>query len=94
MQIARAFTGWTYDDTGNAFREEFYHDFMSDFDGIPPSEPNRGPKVIYKSTGQFGPAGKSFTVNGEGPAEIDTVIDTRLTVEAVGAGKVEGPQVA
>jgi len=75
VQIARAFTGWNYDDKGNAFLEEFYHDFMSDFDGNPPSEPNRGAKVIYKTTGQFGPAGKSFTVNGEGPSEIDTVID-------------------
>jgi uncharacterized protein (DUF1800 family) len=79
VQIARAFTGWDYDSKGNAFLEEFYHDFMSDFDGNPPSEPNRGPKVIYKTTGQFGPAGKSFTVNGEGPSEIDTVIDIIFT---------------
>jgi uncharacterized protein (DUF1800 family) len=75
VQIARAFTGWDYDAKGVAFLNENDHDFMSDFDGIPPSQPNRGPKVIYKSTGQFGPGGKSFTINGEGPAEIDTVVD-------------------
>jgi uncharacterized protein (DUF1800 family) len=75
VQIARAFTGWSIDAKGNAFLEENAHDFMSDFDGNPPSEPNRGPKVIYKETGQFGPAGKSFTMFGEGPTEIDTVVD-------------------
>jgi uncharacterized protein (DUF1800 family) len=75
VQIARAFTGWDFTDKGVAFLSEEDHDFSSDFDGSPPSEPNRGPKVIYKSTGQFGPAGMSFTTGGEGPAEIDTVID-------------------
>jgi uncharacterized protein (DUF1800 family) len=77
VQIARAFTGWDYDDKGVAFLDPDNHDFSSDFDGSPPSEPNRGPKVIYKTTGQFipGGAGKSFTTGGEGPAEIDTVID-------------------
>ncbi len=79
VQIARAFTGWDFDSKGVAFLEEFYHDFMSDFDGNPPSEPNRGPKVIYKSTGQFGPAGMPYagpgSGSGEGPAEIDKVVD-------------------
>ena len=75
VQIARAFTGWDFDEKGTAFLNENEHDFISDFDGVPPSEPNRGPKVIYKSTGKFGASGKSFTINGEGPAEIDTVVD-------------------
>jgi len=66
VQIARAFTGWDYD--RDAFLDDNRHDFMDDF-------PARGPKVIYKTTGGFGPGGRSFTVNGEGEAEIDTVID-------------------
>jgi uncharacterized protein (DUF1800 family) len=68
VQIARAFTGWGYDDHGNAFFTSGRHDFTSDF-------PERGPKVIYQTTGGFGPGGRDFTVNGEGEAEIDTVID-------------------
>ncbi len=75
VQIARAFTGWDFDDKGNPFLDPDDHDFMSDFNGSPPSEPDRGPKVIYKTTGQFGPGGMSFTTGGEGPAEIDTVVD-------------------
>ena len=75
VQIARAFTGWDFDDKGVAFLLEDRHDFASDFDGVPVSEPNRGPKVIYKTTGQFGPGGRSFTTSGEGPAEIDVVVD-------------------
>ena len=67
VQIARAFTGWGYD-RGKAVLDEGNHDFMADF-------PARGPKVIYQSTGGFGSGGRSFTVNGEGTAEIDTVID-------------------
>jgi uncharacterized protein (DUF1800 family) len=67
VQIARAFTGWDYD-RGTAFFDDNRHDYTSDF-------PERGPKVIYQSTGGFGAAGRDFTVNGEGAAEIDTVID-------------------
>jgi uncharacterized protein (DUF1800 family) len=69
-QIARAFTGWRYDDDRDrtAFLRTSRHDFSSEF-------PERGPKVIYKTVGGFGPAGRSFTVNGEGEAEIDTVVD-------------------
>jgi uncharacterized protein (DUF1800 family) len=65
-QIARAFTGWTYDKT--AYFADYYHDFMGDW-------PARGPKVIYKTRGGFGPGGSDFTVNDEGPEEIDTVVD-------------------
>src|SRR5205085_3147269 len=43
-------------------------DFTADF-------PERGPKVVYQQTGGFGASGRDFTVNGEGAAEIDTVID-------------------
>ena len=66
VQIARAFTGWDYDK--EAFLRDDDHDFMADF-------PERGPKVIFKSTGGFGPGGRPFTVNGEGTSEIDTVVD-------------------
>jgi hypothetical protein len=31
--------------------------------------------VIFKTRGGFGPGGRSYTVNGSGAAEIDTVID-------------------
>ena len=68
VQIARAFTGWDYDDRGVAFFDDNRHDYTADF-------PGRGPKVIYQSTGGFGASGRDFTVNGEGEAEIGTVID-------------------
>jgi uncharacterized protein (DUF1800 family) len=67
VQIARAFTGWRYD-KGQAYLNTDRHDYMADY-------PERGPKVIFQSTGGFGTGGRSFTVNGEGGAEIDTVID-------------------
>src|SRR2546426_2057551 len=67
VQIARAFTGWDYDGV-TAFLDQDRHDFAADF-------PERGPKVIYRQTGGFAPAGRDFTVNGEGEPEIDTVID-------------------
>ena len=67
VQIARAFTGWRYSRQG-AILDAREHDFMADF-------PERGPKVIFQSTGGFGAGGRSFTVNGEGAPEIDTVID-------------------
>ncbi len=67
VQIARAFTGWRYSRRDAVFVES-RHDFMADF-------PERGPKVIYKSTGGFGSGGRSYTVNGEGDVEIDAVID-------------------
>lgn len=69
VQIARAFTGWTYDPlTARAFFDPARHDFAADW-------PARGAKVIYRTTGGFGPAGRSFAVAGEGEAEIDTVTD-------------------
>lgn len=63
VQIARAFTGWRYDDKNEPFLREQRHDF--------------GPgKVVYKQTGQFGAAGVDYAaLNGEGPGEIDAVID-------------------
>jgi len=66
-QIARAFTGWSAD---HPFFRGFFHDFMA-------QHPERGPKVIYKNTGGFLPngAGRDFAANGEGPQEIDTVVD-------------------
>lgn len=62
VQIARAFTGWRYDDHGNAFLDDGNHDGGS-------------PKVIYQSTGGFGAGGQDITGQGSGPGEIDRVID-------------------
>ncbi len=70
VQIARAFSGWRYDDKkkDTAFLDTGRHDFAADF-------PGRGPKTIFTVLGGFGPAGRSFAAGGEGAAEIDTVID-------------------
>lgn len=84
-QIARAFTGWYPDDRGRAqfeggtgdtgggsacddYGSTGEHDYAVCF-------PERGPKVIFQSNGGFGGGGRSFTVGGEGPGEIDAVID-------------------
>lgn len=70
VQIARAFTGWDYDRKGKAvFDPEGEHDYTADY-------PERGPKVIYKTQGGFGAAGRDFTQpGGEGATEIDQVVD-------------------
>ncbi len=70
VQIARAFTGWRYDKR-SSFLDTSNHDFNAEF------QATRGPKVIYKSTGGFGPGGVNYapTATDEGPQEIDTVID-------------------
>jgi len=70
VQIARAFSGWRYDDKKKdvAFLDSSHHDFMADY-------PARGPKTIFTVRGGFGPSGRSFAANGEGAPEIDTVID-------------------
>lgn len=68
-QIARAFTGWDYEyPKGTPYMDDNDHDYEAQF-------PSRGPKVVFQTTGGFGPAGRDFTVNGEGEAEIDTVTD-------------------
>lgn len=70
VQIARAFSGWTVDKTtGAVMFNSSQHDTMAAY-------PARGPKVIYKTTGGFGAAGRDFTQpGGEGETEIDQVID-------------------
>ena len=68
VQIARAFTGWRYNSSNDAELDTDRHDYESDY-------PERGPKVIYKTTGGFGASGRDFTVNGEGEPEIDAVVD-------------------
>jgi uncharacterized protein (DUF1800 family) len=79
VQIARAFSGWRYEDNGTPFLNANQHDFMANF-------PGRGPKVIYEAipvvrpVGNAGvlarPDGGDFTQpGGEGEAEIDNVID-------------------
>jgi len=68
VQIARAFTGWRYNSSTDPYLDTDRHDYESDY-------PERGPKVIYQSTGGFGAGGRDFTVNGEGEPEIDTVVD-------------------
>ena len=70
VQIARAFTGWRIDRDKPFFRESD-HDFEASY-------PERGPKVIFTTVGGFGPGGRAFTVNGEGPQEIDAVVDILL----------------
>jgi len=84
QQIARAFTGWRVDGDDDTFFDggtgvidggascgssrTGRHDYAACY-------PERGPKVVFQSTGGFGPAGRDFTVNGEGAAEIDTITD-------------------
>lgn len=69
VQIARAFTGWRYTGSkADAYLNEDQHDYTDEF-------PERGPKVIFKTTGGFGPGGRNFAVNGEGEPEIDAVVD-------------------
>ena len=69
VQIARAFSGWDYNNKGVAAFDPDRHDTTDQF-------PERGPKLIYQSTGGFGPGGRDYTQPaGEGPAEIDQVID-------------------
>ena len=67
VQIARAFTGWRYDDKNVPFLRAERHDVGG------------APKTIYKSTGQFGASGVTYAGGtsgvAEGPDEIDSVID-------------------
>ncbi len=67
VQIARAFTGWRYNDKNEPFLRNERHDFGG------------APKTIYKSTGQFGVAGVTYAGGAsgvtEGAAEIDSVVD-------------------
>jgi uncharacterized protein (DUF1800 family) len=75
VQIARAFTGWGYD-KGVATFDPNNHDSKEEFDGDP--GPDRGPKVIYKTCGGFGPGGMDYAAGGEGEMEIDAIIDIIL----------------
>jgi uncharacterized protein (DUF1800 family) len=71
VQIARAFSGWNYDSRRRtAFLNRSQHDFMTNY-------PRRGPKVIYRSTGGFGPGGVAYASSAapEGPEEIDRIVD-------------------
>ncbi len=70
VQIARAFTGWAYDSRGDSVFDTEQHDYAADY-------PLRGPKVIYKTRGGFGPAGRNYapTAADEGETEIDAVTD-------------------
>jgi uncharacterized protein (DUF1800 family) len=67
VQIARAFTGWRYNDKNESYLNGNRHDFGG------------APKTIYKQTGQFGASGVTYAGGGsgvgEGEAEIDSVID-------------------
>lgn len=68
VQIARAFSGWRLDDKDRPYLQDSRHDFMANY-------PERGPKVIFQTTGGFGAGGRSFTTLGEGGTEIEEVID-------------------
>jgi uncharacterized protein (DUF1800 family) len=71
VQLARAFTGWRLDEKEVAEFREGSHDFNEEF-------PERGPKVIFKTRGMFGPGGVDLATPGEGPFEIDFAIDVLL----------------
>jgi uncharacterized protein (DUF1800 family) len=71
VQLARAFTGWRLDDKGVAVFRESGHDFNAEY-------PERGPKVVFKTRGMFGPAGVDLAGLGEGAIEIDYAIDAIL----------------
>jgi len=73
VQIARAFTGWDYNDKGIAELDEDRHD---QGDAVEDWSPARGPKVIFKTRGGFNaPAGQSFDAGSNFELEIDNVID-------------------
>jgi uncharacterized protein (DUF1800 family) len=76
-QIARAFTGWSFDyGSGQVYFDFFDHDTNAEFSS------ERGPKVIYGSAAPYTPNGKlggfgapqSFA-SPEGETEIDQVTD-------------------
>jgi uncharacterized protein (DUF1800 family) len=77
VQIARAFTGWDYDDnSGQSFFDDTDHDFNADF------QSERGPKQIYGEAVGYTPSGKlgGFATPQhfdapEGATEIDQVTD-------------------
>lgn len=68
VQVARAFTGWGLDRRGKALFAPGLHDTKAEF-------PERGDKRIFTQTGGFGPQGVEFDDQGEGPQEIDRVVD-------------------
>lgn len=72
VQIARAFTGWRYTRALKPYLDTDQHDFDDEFGS------ERGPKVVFETTGQI-PGGADFTTNGEGAPEIDTVVDIIFT---------------
>lgn len=73
VQIARAFSGWDYDHSGVAFLRHSDHDKGDAIEGWTPP---RGPKVIYKTRGDFNqPSGQSFDAGTNYEAEIDNVIN-------------------
>jgi uncharacterized protein (DUF1800 family) len=72
VQIARAFSGWDYDKKA-AFLKDYDHD---QGDAAEEWDPPRGPKVIYKTRGNFNnPSGQSFDGEPDFATEIDTVVD-------------------
>ncbi len=73
VQVARAFTGWTYDwRSGKPIFDANEHDFTAEF-------PERGPKVIFTVRGGFGVAGRSFVpIAGEGAGEAAEVVNVLL----------------
>jgi hypothetical protein len=72
VQIARAFTGWDFNDD-EVFLDEDDHD---QGDAIEEWDPPRGPKVIFKARGGFGDInGQDFSAGTNWALEIDNVID-------------------
>jgi uncharacterized protein (DUF1800 family) len=87
VQIARAFTGWTYDNRGDAYLSTDNHDYAADW-------PLRGPKIIFQTLGGFGPGGQSFMTLGEGENEIDEVVDILFDHTDSGGGSTVGRRTA
>ncbi len=70
VQIARAFSGWSYYwKNGKPEFDPYDHNTVDD----------GGPKIIYTDHGNFAPGGVDYTQpQGEGPEEIDRIIDVIL----------------
>ncbi|MCW5891309.1 MAG: DUF1800 domain-containing protein [bacterium] len=67
VQIARAFTGWTYDGSNKPRFDDYRHDYAAEF-------PERGPKTLFAGRPGF-PAGGASFASPEGATEIDQVVD-------------------
>lgn len=90
VQIARAFSGWDYDDDVAELDEDDHDKGDTEEEWDPP----RGPKVIFKNRGGFGDTnGQDFSAGENYALEIDNVIDI-IFQHRYGAPGSERPTVA